>query len=132
MPPAPPRRRTRQRTLGGVGGGRSPPTCGRDSGRWEGGGATGGGQSPPPTGEGGKAQVVCAGREKEPATDTGCAGGLRGACQFDPRNTLRGLGEGGSHAECYKCETQVITLVNFVVTSVNDLAKGITNVNGTT
>lgn len=102
------------------------------SGRREGGGATGGGRSPPPTGEGGIAQGVRAGREKEPATDTGDAGGRRGVCQFDPRNTLRGWGGRQPCHECYKCEIQVVTFVNLVVTNVKGLAKGITNVNGTT
>lgn len=62
----------------------------------------------------------------------GDTGGLRGACQFDPRNTLRGLGLARHGQQCYKCEIQVVTFVNLVVTNVNGLEKGITNVNGTT
>lgn len=105
--------RTRQRTLGG--------------GRRHGGRA-----QPAPHGGGWDSAGKSAGREKESTTDTGDVGGRRGVCQFDPRNTLRGLRRTRRGRQCYKCEIQVVTFVNLVVTIVNGLAKGITNVNGIT
>jgi hypothetical protein len=110
-------------------GGRSPPTCGRDSGRREG-GATGG-RSPPHTGRAGKRRSV---RREGKGTSQGHGGRcvVLGACQFDHRNTLRWLGRARHVWQCYRCEIQVITFVNLMVTNVNGLEEGITNVNGTT
>lgn len=134
-PTAPARRADALADAGkGFGGGRSPPSSGRVSGRWEGGGATGGGRSPPPTGEGGSARHV-RGRDADTTTDTGAGRGSQGGgvANSTPVILYGGWARRNCGGKCYRCNGLMVTSVNQAITNVTlagGSEKGITFVNG--